>query len=225
MPQIEISRDKDGFLKCQYCPRRFFIKTGFKIHSIEEHKNDNVTQLDQMLRIPPKKDESASQKDNGFEINVSSLGRKIELEINVSPLGRKIKLEQHINAAHNNNFKIEDVNKNPSPHQCKECNKVMTSKRNLQNHINIVHKKIKQYKCQECKAFFGVNGALQVHINSVHRKLKPHQCQECKKYFGNKYHLKLHINTVHKKLKPHQCQKCKRTFGLQQNLRKHKICL
>ena len=50
MTELKLYRDiKNGFLKCQNCPRRFITKIGFQNHSTNEHKNDEETQLDKLL--------------------------------------------------------------------------------------------------------------------------------------------------------------------------------
>ena len=36
----ELTRDKDGFLKCKYCPRRFLTELMFENHSSCQHKKE-----------------------------------------------------------------------------------------------------------------------------------------------------------------------------------------
>ena len=38
--ESEFTRDKDGFLKCQDCPRRFLTETGFENHSTNQHEKE-----------------------------------------------------------------------------------------------------------------------------------------------------------------------------------------
>ena len=38
--ESEFTRDKDGFLKCQDCPRRFLTETGFENHSSNQHEKE-----------------------------------------------------------------------------------------------------------------------------------------------------------------------------------------
>ena len=40
---FEIARDKDGFLKCEDCQRRFLTKIGFENHSYKHHKKEAET--------------------------------------------------------------------------------------------------------------------------------------------------------------------------------------
>ena len=53
----EFNRDRDGFLKCKDCPRRFLTKAGFENHSSNQHKKETESKLDQT-----NKDESSFQK-------------------------------------------------------------------------------------------------------------------------------------------------------------------
>ena len=39
----KVARDKEGFLKCEYCWRRFQTENGFKIHSYNQHKKEADT--------------------------------------------------------------------------------------------------------------------------------------------------------------------------------------
>ena len=41
---FEIARDKEGFLKCEDCQRRFLTKIVFRIHSNNQHKREAETQ-------------------------------------------------------------------------------------------------------------------------------------------------------------------------------------
>ena len=44
---IELTRDKDGFLKCKDCPRRFLTEFMFENHSCNQHKKEIETKLNQ----------------------------------------------------------------------------------------------------------------------------------------------------------------------------------
>ena len=41
----EFTRDKDGFLKCKVCPRRFLTEIGFENHLSNEHQNVMETKI------------------------------------------------------------------------------------------------------------------------------------------------------------------------------------
>ena len=53
--EIKDSRDKDGFLKCKECPRRFLTKLAFENHSSHQHNQEIGTKLDQLPQLPPAK--------------------------------------------------------------------------------------------------------------------------------------------------------------------------
>ena len=44
--EFKDSRDKDGFLKCGECPRRFLTKLAFENHSSNQHNREIGTKLD-----------------------------------------------------------------------------------------------------------------------------------------------------------------------------------
>ena len=46
--EIKDSQDKDGFLKCKECPRRFLTKLAFENHSNNQHNQEIETELDQL---------------------------------------------------------------------------------------------------------------------------------------------------------------------------------
>ena len=43
--ESELTRDKDGFLKCKDCPRRFLTELMFENHSCYQHKKEMETKL------------------------------------------------------------------------------------------------------------------------------------------------------------------------------------
>ena len=51
---FEIDRDKEGFLKCEDCQRRFLTKFGFKIHSYNQHKKVADTQPNEHQQLQTK---------------------------------------------------------------------------------------------------------------------------------------------------------------------------
>ena len=42
-----LTRDKDGFLKCKDCPRRFLTELMFENHSSNQHEKETETKLNQ----------------------------------------------------------------------------------------------------------------------------------------------------------------------------------
>ena len=65
----KVARDKEGFLKCEYCWRRFQTETGFKIHSYNQHKKEADTQPNEHQQPQTKK--AFSIKSNlQYHINI-----------------------------------------------------------------------------------------------------------------------------------------------------------
>ena len=48
LSEFEVLRHKDGFFKCEKCPRRFLTKVGFENHSSNQHQKENGTKLDEL---------------------------------------------------------------------------------------------------------------------------------------------------------------------------------
>ena len=67
MFEFKFLRDKDGLMNCQKCPRRFLTKIVLQKHITNDHKNENVTQLDQILQTSSKIVEGVSKKDTRYE--------------------------------------------------------------------------------------------------------------------------------------------------------------
>ena len=74
--EVSDSRDKDGFLKCNECPRRFLTKVVFEKHSSNQHKTNSETKVDEPAESAAIKDEISLQEDT-FE-------SKIDLQLHTS---------------------------------------------------------------------------------------------------------------------------------------------
>ena len=48
LSEFEVLRHKDGFFKCEKCPRRFLTKVGFENHSSNQHQKENGIKLDEL---------------------------------------------------------------------------------------------------------------------------------------------------------------------------------
>ena len=46
--EFEVSCEKDGFFRCQMCPRRFVTKIGFENHTSKQHQKEVGTKLDRL---------------------------------------------------------------------------------------------------------------------------------------------------------------------------------
>ena len=50
--ESELTRDKDGFLKCKDCPRRFLTELMFENHLCNQHKKETEMKLNQIKYSP-----------------------------------------------------------------------------------------------------------------------------------------------------------------------------
>ena len=57
------NRDREGFLKCKDCPRRFLTKIGFENHSFIQHKKETKTKLGENQQSQTIEDESSFKQD------------------------------------------------------------------------------------------------------------------------------------------------------------------
>ena len=228
--EFEITRDKDGFLNCKYCPRIFLMNILFENHLASQHKKDKETKPDihHIQQLQTKTDESSIQKNIQFEkcsLGNFSFVSQGDLKLNIR--NELQKAAPYQGGEFKKNFNSE-INHKRNQQNGKECNTTFNRKLTsfgqsgtLQSHIDIVHKKLTPYQCQECKKYFKLEQYLKLHINVVHKKLTKFKCQECNTSFIYRRTFQKHINTVHKKLTPHQCQECKKYFGYRRNLLKH----
>ena len=80
---IELTRDKDGFLKCKDCPRRFLTELMFKNHLCNQHKKETETKLNQEQQSQTIKDESSFPKNKQSEEECSlsnlSIGSPVDI--------------------------------------------------------------------------------------------------------------------------------------------------
>ena len=67
----ELTRDKDGFLNCNYCPRIFLTEILFKNHLSNEHKRETETKVNQNQQTQTKKDEISFPNNSQSEEDYS----------------------------------------------------------------------------------------------------------------------------------------------------------
>ena len=95
------------------------------------------------------------------------------------------KMEEDMNTLSNQDGdKVEEASPKDSPMKqtarCEFCDKVLTSKKSLKQHINTVHLKLKE-PCPDCGKSFHKR-YLQMHLEAVHLK-KQKVCPDCGKAF------------------------------------------
>lgn len=109
---------------------------------------------------------------------------------------------------------------------CEFCQKVFTTRRNYEKHIEKMHNNMK-YECQVCGKVFDSKIQHRGHLRN-HNQEKNHSCPfaGCAKAFRVKHHLNNHLR-VHTKDSPYQCSfegcsaKFRQKHALTIHLRKH----
>ena len=145
--------DKDGFIKCKVCSRRFFTKIGLKIHSRNQHKESDK-KVEQLQVLPRNKEEIAVQQNTGLAEKypkcILSFESKIGLQGNTS----------------NDNNKL-------TPYQCIDFKKSFRYSKRFEKHIQKGHKGSKtgpfksvpsKIVCPDCNKYYGSKASLQMHI-------------------------------------------------------------
>ena len=171
--EFKDSRDKDGFLKCKECPRRFLTKLAFENHSSNQHNQEIETKLDQLPQPPTVKYPSAcsmcylsfQSETEVQQHRISAHETPLKCNLCKKSFSSNWALQRHIDIVH----------KKLKPFQCPQCKIYFGQKVHKQLHINTVHKKLKPFQCQQCKIYFGRKSHVQYHISTTHENLKPFQ--------------------------------------------------
>ena len=223
----ELTHDKDGYLKCKDCPRRFLTEFMFENHSSNEHKKETKTKLHKNHHSQTIKEEISFRNNTQSEEELSLGNVSFSSQVDLTMQSNEHQKTFH--HKYNECKKLSDSEINLKKHllnghplslqESKECNREFSTKTILQT--NAVYKGWKHYKCLLCNCSYVNRYGLKNHIDAVHKKLTPYQCKECKKYFTQISTLKNHIDNVHKKLTPYQCKECKKSFALKGNLKRH----
>ena len=156
--EFEITRDKDGFLNCKFCPRIFLTKILFENHSSSQHNKDIEAKQD---IHQTKTDQSSVQEDIQFEkcsLGNLSFVSKGDLKLNIR--------NGHQEMA--------------ASYKGEECKNLFTSEINFKRHLQNGDQQSCLNKTKDCNRTFtrklkssGQRGTLQSDIDMVHKKLPP----------------------------------------------------
>ena len=113
--ESELTRDKDGFLKCKDCPRRFVTEIMFENHSSNPHKKETETKLIDAVHKKLTTDQCKECKksfrpSNHLKRHIDNVHKKLtpyQCKECKKSYGQKKNLKIHINSIH----------KNLNPHQ------------------------------------------------------------------------------------------------------------
>ena len=92
--------------------------------------------------------------------------------------------------------------------QCQFCDRKLSGKYNLQEHVKSVHFKLHDFRCDECNFTCATKSVLTLHVRVVHEKSKALVCPIFQKPFSRKFNLKEHTENVHDKSRDIICEKC-----------------
>ena len=234
----EITKD---FLKCKYCNKYFFTKTGFKLHNNDHHRQEEITthipKEDTTCRI------SQSQKPQSFvkkekfvdqQSKIVSTGEHFKDILNEISLQSKEVSEPNITIVEESktkevfeelNLKTEEEVHSSIKQNCslsiKQLSETETSSNPNETLRETQSGKEKPHQCKICKMRFSSRSSVRRHTIIIHEKAKSFQCQICKKYFFAKYELNHHTSVFHEQIKPFQCNICKKSFGYKSYLKTH----
>ena len=90
--ESEFTRDKDGFLKCQDCPRRFLTETGFENHSTNQHEKE--IKPDQNQQYGPSFPKNTQSKEECSPDNLL-FRSQVDLKLHITKIKQIQMMDQH----------------------------------------------------------------------------------------------------------------------------------
>ena len=130
------NRDREGFLKCKDCPRRFLTKIGFENHSFIQHKKETKTKLGENQQSQTIEDESSFKQDTFGNVFFGS---------QVDPIQQRS--SEHLIITH----------------QCSECKKMFSSAIFLKEHLQNGQDLSSLHKRKDCNRAFTWKNSLENH--------------------------------------------------------------
>eukprot|EP01083_Nonionella_stella_P298732 1013910_1 len=179
---------------CEYCGKEFNLKQYLIRHVVDVHG-------DTCQSVKP---ERVSRQPVTTESSKSSLR------------GETISSLSYADIMQSMPSRVEEQ----SRFECNMCQKVLSCRDALKNHIHITHSSSKtSYKCGVCSNEFQGKVNLDAHV-CIGSDAKPFKCDICKKEFNRKCSLNEHA-AIHSDIKPFQCDVCKRGFNQKVSLTEH----
>ena len=83
--------------------------------------------------------------------------------------------------------------------KCDVCDKMLSLKGGLKNHLTKVHEGKRPYKCNICLANFTSKNQLNKHIKTINKGEKPFKCTFCESNFTEKAAFRHHTTSIHKR--------------------------
>ncbi|XP_065163488.1 zinc finger protein 34-like [Atheta coriaria] len=105
--------------------------------------------------------------------------------------------------------------------KCELCDKLFSTKQNLDVHHKAVHNNTKPYACDKCDKQFPYFSSYKNHL--LQHVSKTHACDQCEKVFSHPSSLVYHRETEHNNGRKFVCNKCKKSFKHKQLLLRHQL--
>ena len=105
--------------------------------------------------------------------------------------------------------------------ECPICGKILSDKKNLKKHADVVHLGIRKQHCTACGKRFSSRNDLLDHVRAVHEKVKAFICDICGQALSARHGLRMH-KLIHKdESKAIACSRCDKRFRHRSTYRKH----
>ncbi|GLV44431.1 crooked legs [Carabus blaptoides fortunei] len=184
---------------CWYCGKGFTSHAGLITHRMQvtqiknEDKDKDQISLPKDTRIAIKHESDSDYED----FDSSSVNSETDLELRLQKEKNKL-------------INVDKSDLKQLKYECKMCNSVFSTKKEL-----IVHRKITKhinkrlYSCTICSKNVAA-GNVKTHMK-LHTNKKLHSCYQCGRKFYSTYNLKRHMLT-HTGERPFQCELCNKSF-------------
>lgn len=103
---------------------------------------------------------------------------------------------------------------------CLICGKILSDKKNLKKHADVVHFNIRKHSCSECGKRFITRRDLQTHFQSIHKQQK-FICDQCGQALSTRQGLRQHSLIHLEGSKNISCSRCDKKFRHLSTYRKH----
>ncbi len=217
--------DMTYFQNCNFCPKKFFTKTGLKIHLNKLHENqlpnkDDKNQVQETKTTSAiecldinSKQSSKTQIESDTVVNFESKEKMTKI-----PANSKTKNMEEV-VQHLNQKKVGLGLEKKKLYKCLVCNKELSG--GLKNHVLSVHEKQRLFKCHICQKSFAASSSLRLHVKILHEKQRLNKCHLCDFKCRFNSSMKRHINVIHEKQKPFKCPICDSKFYDNCSVKRH----
>lgn len=108
------------------------------------------------------------------------------------------------------------------PHTCCLCNRVLSNRNHLKEHLERFHRRSTKFSCDLCPKFYFVKNELKIHMKRVHKTkhVKKTECSICGKLVMN---IRLHLHVHEEKEQCAICQKMIQKRIMKNHMRIHVV--